>query len=168
LDAAFNRYQLEQGHSGCIPRSHMWNRSVLQEESITASGHTLEMFTADTRCEEADHGHTGENLPGRYLHQAICNACDWHAIGDENRVVEAWHDHALPGWRQLPILPDDLRGRIGGTTTKNRRAMAWLEENYSADWRQSGSPIRTRRSAPGNRHVPGYLRFGGYGIAVDE
>jgi len=37
-----------------------------------------------------------------------------------------------------------------------------------AGWLEMGGPIRTHRSAPANRHVPGRAPGGGYDLASDE
>ena len=44
------------------------------------------------------------------MYQPICKPCEWSGITDrENDAVEMWHDHALPSWRELPIVPSRLR-----------------------------------------------------------
>jgi len=47
---------------------------------------------------------------GALMYQPICKPCEWSGITDrENDAVEMWHDHALPSWRELPIVPSRLR-----------------------------------------------------------
>jgi hypothetical protein len=172
LDEAFARYVFENGSFACIPRSHMWHRNGWDRgHSIQFGPHRIELFGADTSCTEADHHHSPGELPegggSRISHQAVCaDQCAWHAIGTEREVVEAWHDHAMPGWRELPTLPDKLRPSGAGISTKNTAAMAWIHENYPEQWQQPGAPILTRRARYGTRHVPGYSPFGGYDLCV--
>ncbi|MGO2112783.1 MAG: DUF6349 family protein, partial [Pseudoclavibacter sp.] len=122
LDAAFDRYRAEFGGFGCIPRSHMWHRNSFNqgERAATDDGHELHMFYADAWCKEADHDHSADPLPGGGRYQAVCPGCAWHVITErENDAVEAWHDHALPGWRSLPIMP---RPAAAATDEKKARA----------------------------------------------
>lgn len=169
LDAAFDRYRAEFGGFGCIPRSHMWHRNSYNqgERAATDDGHELHMFYADAWCKEADHDHTADPLPGGGRYQAVCPGCAWHVISErENDAVEAWHDHALPGWRSLPIMP---RPAAAATDEKKARAAAakWCAANYPAEWQRPGSPVRTTRGPHGGRHVESRSPFGGYDLAAD-
>ena len=169
LDAAFDRYRAEFGGFGCIPRSHMWHRNSYNqgERAVTDDGHELHMFYADAWCKEADHDHSADPLPGGGRYQAVCPGCAWHVITErENDAVEAWHDHALPGWRSLPIMP---RPAAAATDEKKARAAAakWCAANYPAEWQRPGSPVRTTRGPHGGRHVESRSPFGGYDLAAD-
>lgn len=73
--------------------------------------------------------------------------------------MEAWHDHAMPGWRDLPVVPADV---------KNAKRGAWVQTDYPTDWQVEGAPILTRRGEWGRRHVPLRSPFGGYDIAAEE
>lgn len=174
LDAATKRWALEHNQPGPSRASnHQWNRAVTGGR-MDLGAHTLDTFTADLRCtwwrhEDDDPTWNREDrcsCVGGYLQTAICTRCSWHAISeDENEVVEAWHDHALPGWRDLPVLPHKLRGQMG-TSKMTPKLAAWLEENYPPELRINGSPILTLRTPHGTRHVPGYSPYGGYDISV--
>ena len=48
--------------------------------------------------------------------------------GDENAAVEGWHDHAFPGWRELPIVPSRLRDV--DKTGSSKAAKKWIAEHY--------------------------------------
>lgn len=151
LDAGMQRWIDENGEFGCIPRSHMWHREspdVLRDgPMVTAFGHELVMYSA----------HPDEES---MLWQAICPGCRWHHVGrSENDPVEAWHDHAMPGWRELPLVPAEVDKANRG---------AWLKEAYPAGWQADGAPILTRRSERGRRHVPRYSPLGGYDMAAEE
>ncbi|MFD7580968.1 DUF6349 family protein [Kitasatospora sp. NPDC059817] len=101
-----------------------------------------------------------------------CLACGWEGsvhrgagYGDgDNQAVEDAHDHAFPGWRELPPL----------TTTEDRWALphdrarwAQLTSRYPPGWLDQGAPLvawsRHRREAhaPPHRGRPRYeLRVG--------
>ena len=90
----------------------MWHPAYPgQGDRTVTEGHELHIFHADTRCRESDHDHTAAPLPDDLTSQGICPACRWHMIDrSEGAIVEAWHDHAMPGWRELPVLPGKLAG----------------------------------------------------------
>lgn len=170
LDAAFERYRAEFGHFGCVPRSHMWNRNEWNAgaRAVTEDGHELHKFHADTSCREKDHDHSAAPLPQGGTNLAVCPGCAWHVVTDtENEAVEAWHDHAMPGWRSLPVMPQLTSDR---TDEKKARAAAakWCATNYPAEWQRPGSPIRTDRGPHQGRHVEGRSPFGGYDLAANN
>lgn len=70
--------------------------------------------------------------------------------------MEAWHDHAMPGWRDLPVRPSGLKAAA---------LEAWLDA-YPSGWKRPGAPIRTVRDPHGTRHVPGRSPWGGYDLAA--
>ena len=160
LEAAWDRYIAEHGHFGCIPRSHMWhtwNPLFTVCDVNLESGHSLVVLSADTRCDEDDHDHTAAPLPGKLMYQAICEPCQWHRIGAESEVVIAWHDHAMPGWRDLPAVP-----------AKTKNVTAWAQEHYPAQWQFDGAPIVTAREHPSaSRAVAGRSPWKGYDIAAE-
>ncbi len=162
LDAAWDRYIFENGRFGCIPNSHMWHRAVAHDgitgsDDIDTPAHTAHVFTADVGCRCLRPYDDRCSCTTAYLHQIICDRCTWHAIGDENTVVEGWHDHAFPGWRTLPVVPE---------TKTDRARAAWIEANYPEHARTPGAPIRTLRQRIGGRHIPGRSPWGGYDLAV--
>ena len=83
--------------------------------------------------------------------------------GDENSAVEGWHDHAFPGWRELPIVPVRLCDveKIG----LSKAAKKWVEDHYPKSMQVVGAPVITQRSSMGTRHVPGCSPWGGYDIS---
>lgn len=166
LRAAFERYRAERGDFGCIPRSHMWHPAYPgQGDRTVTEGHELHIFHADTRCRESDHDHTAAPLPDDLTSQGICPACRWHMIDrSEGAIVEAWHDHAMPGWRELPVLP----GKLARFDSPKRIAAvaAWIAENYPPAWQRLGVPILTERGPYGTRHVPGRSPLGGYDLSA--
>lgn len=175
LDAAWDRWIFENGSFGCIPYSHMWHRDRHRdgfefEPKPSTNHHQCAIFTADASCNGAhaatrDHDHTNAELPGHHMTQIICEPCGWHVIDrSETTAVESWHDHALPGWRELPVVPlklVDARHSDRGA----QRLINWIEENYPVDWQLPGHPIITDRTQSGTRHVPGRSPWGGYDLS---
>lgn len=168
LYAAEERRQLEG-----IRERHTW-RSALCGGQMKLEHHTLDTFSVDLRCGWfSDHPENrgvgvAERVActcvGDLTYMAVCGVCDWHSIGTENASIEAWHDHAFPGWRDLPILPKKLRGQMG-TGKMTPKLDAWFTSNYPAHFRVPGAPIRTTRDKYATRHVPGYSPFGGYDLS---
>lgn len=134
----------------------------------TVESRTLDAYSDESRSE----------------HRGACLGCDWKGparpsdVGEgENAAVEDAHDHAWPGWRDLPFTPDAMRKQhqaamVGSTKQQQKWAETWrlkLEEAYpshviAAGFASKGAPIRTRRYGIGSRHVPGYSPFGGYDL----
>ncbi|WP_282072367.1 DUF6349 family protein [Janibacter hoylei] len=156
LAEAFERFILENGHFNCLARSHMW-RPLLTQRPLVVAGHELHALMAMTRCSHEDHDHEDLSAAGGY--QANCPNCRWHVIAaDEDSVIEALHDHAMPGWRDLPVMP-------GEVNEKSRRA--WVEEHYPAEWQFIGAPVLTVRARNATRHVEGRSPFGGYDLCAE-
>jgi len=174
LDAAWRRWVEVNGNFNCIFLSRMWHRSHTVPHTELDS-HSIDEYSIDLRCAAGAHGwRTAGDEPGRVCQcvgdittQVICAVCSWHHIGTEDECIEAWHDHAFPGWRDLPILPAKLRGTMGGTTM-TPKVEEWLQKNYPDELRVPGAPIRTTRGKYGTRHVLGYSPYGGYDLSVPE
>ncbi len=112
---------------------------------------------------------------GRMEYRGACLGCGWVAEssrrgqGAGNEAVEDAHDHSHLGWRALPV--------VGGlpffdaAASYERRLARWLqtwEPLLPPGWLEAGGPIRTHRTSPGNRHVPGRAPGGGYDLATDD
>ena len=171
LDAAWDRWQFENGSFGCIPYSHMWHRdSHRRSEEPSIGAHEHAVFLADARCNGGrfggpDHDHADGEIPNAFMYQIVCRPCRWHTINtSENAAVEAWHDHVLPGWRDLPVVPLKL-AEHHGEHKKLARLLNWLEEHYPSQWQAPGFPIISERRNRGTRHVPGRSPWGGYDLA---
>lgn len=162
LEAAAARWVLEHGWLSSRPRSHTWTQS-LTGRPMTVPGHELHVLTADTRPFGREY--LG---PGALLYQANCPECRWHHISDsENAAVEALHDHGMPGWDTLPLMPAQLSEALGhGSRQATSKAHAWIEEHYPAEWQRPGAPILTARRQGATRHVPGRSPLGGYDLAA--
>ncbi len=119
----------------------------------------------------------GEDYWGMRDHLAYrgaCLGCGWvaerdHLIGHggENAAVEDAHDHTHPGWREIPVVesPPSLDSPQAYTRGIARWRERW-ELLLPAGWLEQGGPIRTPRTPPGNRHVPGRAPGGGYDLAA--
>ncbi|WP_298944598.1 DUF6349 family protein [uncultured Microbacterium sp.] len=179
LDAAAERRALVDATKPWHDRTqHGWRADYCGVRAQFGT-HTIATYTADTRClwdyHQLQEGQrprlVSERIPceciGGLLHLIVCDTCELHWIHeDENAVVEAWNDHAYPGWRNLPILPAKLRGQMG-TRKMTPKLEEWFEANYPAQFHVPGAPILTDRGGSGTRHVPEYSPYGGYDIAVD-
>ncbi|QPS33589.1 DUF6349 family protein [Brevibacterium casei] len=158
LDEAFEHWTFLNGRFGSHARSHMWHRMLWNPETTEFGEHRAELFNAELRPEAGTEG------PGGLLAQIVCEPCEWHAIDeDENIVVEQWHDHAVPGWRDLPVVPASIRVRDGSSLTK--LAMTWIRERYPQHMQVPGAPIITARQSFATRHVPRYSPWNGYDLA---
>lgn len=148
----------------------LWWQS-LRPEIVTLGEHQCEILTAHlepgflpgggyTDLQTVCHG------PGSMIYQANCEPCRWHIIADtENAVVEGWHDHAVPGWRDLPVIPTHI-GEQASMGTWPKKALAWIAAHYPKDWQATGYPCISERPREwATRHVPGYSPFGGYELA---
>lgn len=163
LDEAFAHWKFlhhldRSGHG-----SRMWHRGVTVSGG---NGHDFDFFSADLRCEPWEHpaSDQGCQCVGGLMYQAICSPCEWHVITDtENLAVEAWHDHAFPGWRELPPVPLRLRDVEKPGTA--RSAAAWIHDHYPLSMQVPGAPVITERAPWGTRHVPGRSPWGGYDIS---
>lgn len=171
-EAMFARRKLEDYHY--TQARHAWGRSIcLDLPGVTRTGHTFVSYSADLRCECSFNYRTVSEFesagwcrcPGELLTKVICEGCSWHHIGTETQTVEAWHDHAFPGWRQLPVFPPKLRGQMGSRELTAKRE-DWLESHYPAEFRTPLAPILTDRSKFGTRHVPGYSPYGGFDLSA--
>lgn len=110
LDAALDHWMFLHAHD----KTHvnMWRHSITVPDNAQVAGHGFALYTTGLRCEPWKHADRHESCQcvGDLMYQAICEPCEWNAITDhENVAVELWHDHALPGWRELPIVPSRLR-----------------------------------------------------------
>lgn len=166
LEAAFDRYVAEHGNFGCLINSHMWHSGYARP--FEAGSHSMHLLMAAGDCAIADHDHLPAELPGAEVYQSNCTNCRWHSIHTcENGAVEAWHDHALPGWRDLPVVPTKLTKPGWDMERRSAAAVAaWVQQHMPTSFTRPGCPILTYRSANASRHVPNRSPMGGYDIAV--
>lgn len=103
--------------------------------------------------------------------RGACFGCSWigpiRPSDEENEATEDAHDHTHPGWRELRVIEDrPRRSDAKLEAADNARIARDLRHVYPPDWPERHGPIRTYRSYPGTRHVPGYSPWGGYDLAV--
>ena len=173
LQAAFDRFVQEHGRLGCLDKSHMWH-PALCDPPMSFGSHVLHLYNASLpspapRTLEDDEYRYRRDFPA----QAICPPCRWHSIhAVDQAAIEAWHDHAMPGWRDLPTFPAKLARALSfGDKKRTAAARTWAVDNYPPVWQVPGAPILTLRPGHGTRHVPARSPFGGYDLcigAVDE
>lgn len=166
LDAALEHWHFLHAHDKTHVNSRMWRRSITVPESSQVADHGFVLYTSDLRCEPWKHADKHESCTcvGELTYQAICETCEWNGITDnENEAVEMWHDHALPGWRDLPIVPSRLR--LMDKDKLSKPARQWISEHYPKSMQEPGAPIITERRPHGTRHVPGRSPWGGYDLS---
>lgn len=166
LDAAVAHWQFLHRLDGSRRDSRMWHRAIAVPGGVEVGEHGFDLFTVDLRCDPWKHPapHAGCACIGDLTYMAICEPHAWRAIAsDENAAVEGWHDHAFPGWRDLPVVPARLRniGEIG----LSKAARKWVEQRYPTSMQVVGAPVITERSGIGTRHVPGRSPWSGYDIS---
>jgi hypothetical protein len=165
--AAFEQWVEEHGHFDSFRGSHAWHAQLGSvrfgaEQRTSTCRPTI--LTADLRC---DHSSEDCFCMGDLLYRGACLHCEWEgSVRDcENSAVEDAHDHAWPGWRDLPLVG---RRPEAGTSAKQKQTMArWVErinDRYPTGWLETGGPIRTTRRRYGTRHVPNHTGFGGYDL----
>jgi hypothetical protein len=110
------------------------------------------------------------------LARGICLGCGWSGpirhpeAGGEHVAVEDAHDHAFPGWRDLPVVPK--RPEWGESKAARKAMQTWaarLAQVYPVGWLERGGPIRTDRGpigSIGTRHVPEVAGYGGYDLSA--
>jgi hypothetical protein len=159
LDAA-DAWTATHGHFDSNLRSHAWRPACGSPAGRYAAtdAHRPAVLTADLRCHHYDQECA---CLGGLVYRGGCLHCDWEGDirADENSAAEDAHDHAWPGWRDLPIV---------ARRPENQKARPrWIEavtDAYPAGWLESGGPIRTARRQYGTRHVPSHTGFGGYDL----
>jgi hypothetical protein len=135
-----------------------------------AGTHSMHLLMADAACDLPEHTYTEGELSGAGVYQANCASCRWHRIHPgENEAVKEWHDHALPGWRDLQLVLSALIKPGWDMERESReKVMAWVEEHYPAAFLEHGSPVRTVRPRYGGRHVPNRSPQGGYDLGTSN
>lgn len=122
------------------------------------------ILTADLRC---DHYRVACSCVGDLYYRGACFGCSFEGPvrGRENPAVEDAHDHAWPGWRELPIVATRPEP---GPRARQKTATGWwvaaVNAAYPEGWLEADGPIRTIRGRCGTRHVPARTGFGGYDL----
>lgn len=100
---------------------------------------------------------------GPIIYRGACLGCGWHG-GErdcDNDAVDDAHDHAAPGWRELPPVPRHPSSSGDHTGAAAQKAHeVWLDKvarlyaahGVDARWLPgAGAPIRTYRTTYGTR-----------------
>lgn len=104
------------------------------------------------------------------LYRAACYGCGWHSLqgggvaDDERAAVEQAHDHAFPGWRDVPIITPARE--LTSTRAEKLDVMRVIDRLYPSGWIDRRGPIRVYRDVGMDRHVPGLAPTGGYEMGV--
>lgn len=82
-------------------------------------------------------------------HRGACWGCDWLGPDrlDEQEATEDAHDHAFPGWRDLPAL-EPLAYDASPAVIRQARRLAEL--TYPSGWRERCGPTVSWHSAQRN------------------
>ncbi|MDP9843340.1 DUF6349 family protein [Streptosporangium lutulentum] len=100
--------------------------------------------------------------------RGACLGCEWEGQDrrTEKDAVEDAHDHAWPGWRNLPgVLPPSSTALYEKKVYE--RWLAEVKRAYPIGWLEAGGPIVTiRRDSAFSRHEPGKAPGGGYDLAA--
>jgi hypothetical protein len=102
--------------------------------------------------------------PVRWRYRSYCGGCGHEGPGrtSENDAVEDGHDHAFPGWREMPVVAHRPHTDRREPLDRWKAAVAAV---YPAGWLERQGPVRELRHG-GSRHVPGLAPGGGYLMAV--
>lgn len=149
---------------------HIW-RPPAGYGASSSPGHSFVLVGADLGCgstggEPEPHYVERYKRPrscecvGGWVYRGLCD-CGWASeiVTADGIAVEQWHDHAWPGWRDLPVVPRDFI-----EPKRVDKLAVWLREFYGEWSSQSGAPIVTERKYSGSRHVPGRSPWGGYDL----
>ena len=159
----------QHGHFDRLRRSHAWReerggagfgRGRIARSAVCRPASLI----ADLRCAHYDHDCS---CVGDLVYRGACLHCAWEgeARCDRNTAVEDAHDHAWPGWRDLPCVPRRPEpGPSKKHTDEMQRRIEKVNTVYPEGWLESGGPILTVRGQYGTRHVPAYTGFGGYDL----
>jgi uncharacterized protein DUF6349 len=159
LDAA-DAWVAAHGNFDSNLRSHAWRPARVSPDGRYAAedAHRPAVLTADLRCHDYDEECS---CVGDLVYRGACLHRNWEGDvrADENTAAEDAHDHAWPGWRDLPIVP-----RRPENQKAQPRSIEAVTDAYPAGRLESGGPIRTARGHYGTRHVPNHTGFGGYDL----
>lgn len=172
--ADYDKWCDGHGNFGSIPRSHAWLPEITLYASSSEVGQlparcTPYLLGADLRGICGHHGRC--YCVGNHVFRGACLGCTWEGpiVQDAADAVADAHDHAWPGWRDLPIVG---RRPESGTTKKQLAAtQAWedgVNRIYPSGWLHAGGPIITARTGYGTRDVPNCTGHGGYDLCARD
>jgi len=165
--AEFDTWRTWYGRQGCLRRSHGWNPGITHPDTPAGRCQPT-LLDVDLRCTISDHWRSRSDnrdpclCTGHLLYRGACRHCDWEGEPrlDENQAVEDAHDHAWPGWRDLPVMPHH--------PYEKKPLANWMQRvlaAYPDGWVQAGGPILTWREQGGTRHHWA-MEWGSYDMGV--
>lgn len=128
-----------------------WRLPMWEEVVAGPDGHTCAVVSAARDGRYCD-----------YMHRAIDDACGWASpiVADREAVLLAWHDHAWPGWRDLPAL-------VASNSTNESRWPDLIRAAQPEAWQVPNAPIVTGRPHRAtSRTVIGRSPWGGCDIST--
>lgn len=156
----------KHGNFGYLFKYHGWDQPWYDDAPAVLNGHNMRRYRAWLGC---DHYRQNCACVGDRLYVAVCEPCNWYhpnPVDSENASVELWHDHAWPGWRDLPPVPERLQAPPDVSGARRwAPSTKWRAEQYGPAWDVPGAPVITERSGFGTRRVPGRSPNGGYDLA---
>lgn len=160
----------EHGAFGSVWRCHLWSvdHHGLNNQSA-ASGHAYTRLEAWLGCAEPACDRRTCAAVGGWVYRAACEPCGWSSdvLDDDHAVVAAWHDHAWPGWRDLPVV-DRRPSGAADAREDSKRGARWVEKvesQYPAGWGRPGAPVVTARADGATRDMPNGSPWGGFDLA---
>lgn len=168
IERAAEAWEAINGIFGMAFKYRGWQIPWFDHYRPIVSGHNIMTYRAYLGCNLVHYRDPDCACVGDYVYRVRCEPCDWvsRPADSTNAVVELWHDHAWPGWRDLPAIPLDLQDRHNTPPSKAwKRSAAWRAENYGPEWDKPGAPVVTERAPIGTRHVEGRSPNEGYDLS---
>ncbi|WP_433426219.1 DUF6349 family protein (plasmid) [Microtetraspora malaysiensis] len=154
---------------GAVAKHTMWQQITPGERwgiwciLINQPGYTSSRLTPVVST-APDHRPTVLSLgiePGRSIKRGGCLGCEWEGPdrSKQTDAIEDAHDHAWPGWRDLPAVKP--------CKSNYAKWRAEVDRAYPPGWIDAGGPIVTVRSdSRFSRHLVGQSPGGGYDMAA--
>ena len=136
MDRAWTWWRRTNGRFGAWLLFHQWRVNDLSSSPL-ASGHECMTTQAYLGCPPSAHTSAGKcSCVGGDVWRTVCPPCGWasEVLTAEQDAVEAWHDHAWPGWRDLPAV--ECQGACPTATWGKQ-----LEAVYPAGWADRKSVV---------------------------
>ncbi|MEU3566919.1 DUF6349 family protein [Kitasatospora sp. NPDC036755] len=156
---AINRHNAHLALPATIPRNT--RRSTWQ------LGYAAPGFRGNRPATPTNH-HTATRLD-RWVHHELqrrgaCLSCTWEGPirPRHNDAIEDALDHAHPGWRDLPALPQGATRKSGPQLRAHREAI------YPPGWLDNGGPYKVFTTTANDRHEAGRAPGGGYLVKVHQ
>ncbi|WP_185845341.1 DUF6349 family protein [Nonomuraea sp. WAC 01424] len=139
----------------------LWSIHVTHPEPASSTPRACSVTVLSATRRPGDPVEPTEDAEAHTRYRSLCPRCghEGPARSHERAAVEDGHDHAFPGWRELPALAPPPHN---ASPAVQRRWEAAAAAAYPSGWFESGGPVITYRSRYGCRHVPCRAPGGGY------